>query len=128
MESAAPEQRAGELDETLVVLRLLVVADEDRAALGQPGECALDDPAPGGLGLLPPAVELLLADAADVGDVPGGRASGLPGRVVVGLVQAQVLGDLGGVGALDHGRVEGRLQQLGVVDVGALDLDSERAA
>jgi len=39
-----------------------------------------------------------------------------------------VLSDLVGVGALDHSRGERRGEQLGVVDVGACDLDPERAA
>jgi hypothetical protein len=87
VEPAASEECAGELDQAFVVVGVLVVADEDRAARGEPGEGALDDPAAGGVGLLAPAVELLLADPADVGDVAGGGACGLPGRVVVGLVQ-----------------------------------------
>ena len=37
VQSAVPQQGAGELREALVVLGLLVVADQDRAALLQPG-------------------------------------------------------------------------------------------
>jgi hypothetical protein len=69
VQAPVPEERAGELDEGEVVGGVLVVADEDRAALREPGECALDDPAAGGVALLPRLVELLLADAADVGKV-----------------------------------------------------------
>jgi hypothetical protein len=39
-----------------------------------------------------------------------------------------VLGDAGGVGALEHEHLQRRGKQLRVVDVGAFDLDPERAA
>src|SRR5487761_1253355 len=77
--------------------------------------------------VLRPAVSRF-ADAADVRDVAGRRAGGLAGRVVVGLVQAEVLRELAGVGSLDHRRFQRGGEQPGVVDVGALDLDPERAA
>lgn len=38
LEAPVPEERAGELEESAVVLRLLVVADEDRPTLGEPGD------------------------------------------------------------------------------------------
>jgi len=93
MESTAPQQCTGELDEAFVVGRLLVIPDEDRAALRQPREGALDHPASRRVTLLTSRVELLLANTADVWDESGGLAGGLAGRVVVGLVQAQVLGE-----------------------------------
>ncbi len=58
----------GERDEAEGVAWLLVVADEDRPALLQPGERALDHPAVGGVALAAVLVELLLADPADVRD------------------------------------------------------------
>ena len=85
MESAAPEERAGELDQAFVVVGVFVVADEDRAAFGEPGEGAFDDPASGVPGLLAPAIEFLFADVSDVADLV---ADGLPGRVVVAFVEA----------------------------------------
>src|SRR5437899_837435 len=78
--------------------------------------------------LLAPGVALLLADATNVRDVPGGGSGGLAGRVVIPLVEAQVLGHLLGVGALAHDRVDRSGQELGVVDVGTVDRDRERAA
>ena len=117
MAAAVPEQGAGELDEAAVVGWLLVVADEECAALLKPGEGALDYPAAGGMSLLAPAVELLLADPADVRDVSGVRAGRLAGGVVIPLVQTEVLRDGIGVGARDHDRFDRLREELGVVDV-----------
>ena len=52
---------------SLLTHGFLVVADQDRAALLEPGERPLDHPAAGGVALFPSRVELLLADAADGG-------------------------------------------------------------
>src|SRR3990172_4777454 len=98
MEAPVPEQGAGELDEPEVVGWFLVVADEDGAALREPGEGALDDPAAGGAAVPAPLVELLLADAADVRCVAGLLGCTLAARVVVALVQAELLGVGGRVG------------------------------
>jgi hypothetical protein len=54
------------------------------------------------VGLLAGLVELLLTDAANVGEVAGLLADAGACFVVVGLVQAEVLDDLLGIGALDH--------------------------
>src|SRR5262249_20943375 len=51
-----------------------------------------------------------------------------PGRIVVGLVEAELLRALAGVGPLDHDRLDRGGEQLRVVDVGAFDLEPERAA
>lgn len=88
------------MDEALVVVGLLVVADQDRAALLQPGDGALDDPTAGGMGLVAIGVELLFTDPPDVGHVPGVGADGVAGLVIVGLVEAEVPDQLFGVGAL----------------------------
>src|SRR5664280_1429015 len=78
--------------------------------------------------LLAPGVELLLTDAPDVWCVPCGCAGSLAGRVVIALIQAEILDHPLGVGALDHDRVDGSGQELGVVDVGAVDRYPQRAA
>src|SRR5664280_2590612 len=78
--------------------------------------------------LLAPGVELLLTDAPDVWCVPCGCAGSLAGRVVIVLIQAEILDHPLGVGALDHDRVDGSGQELGVVDVGAVDRYPQRAA
>src|ERR671925_137323 len=51
LEAPEPEEGAGELKESEVVARMLVVADEDRAALGQPGKRPLHHPTSGRLAL-----------------------------------------------------------------------------
>ena len=63
-----------------------------------------------GLRFSPRLVELLLADPADVGRVAAGLADALAGRVVVGLVEAEMLGDRLGVGPLDHDGLDRALQ------------------
>ncbi len=73
-------------------------------------------------------IELLLADTADVSDVPVLSAGLLAGASVVGLVQAQVLDDPPGVGTLDHGRVKRRRKQLAVVAIGTVEFDAKRTA
>lgn len=84
MRTAKPEERAGELQQPQEVRAVLVIADEQRAALGQPHQRPLDDPTA--------CREPLLA-----------------GRVIVGFVQAQVLRLLRrGLGALDHNGVQRR--------------------
>lgn len=116
------------MDEAEVVLGFLVVADEERTTLLQPGDRALDDPAPSRMLLEARLVEPLLADPADVGEVARPVAGGFAGRVVVGLVEAEVLGEPTGIGALDDDCLDRLREQLGVVDVGALDRSPERAA
>jgi len=63
-----------------------------------------------------------------VRDVAGGRDGRVSGRVVVALVQAEVLLELRGVGPLDDDRLDRAGEQLGVVDVGAFQLEPERTA
>jgi hypothetical protein len=78
--------------------------------------------------LLSGPVELLLADAADVRDVAGSCGRAAASRVVVGLVEAEVLRVVGRVRALNDDRLDRRGEQLRVVDVRALDLEPERPA
>jgi len=87
MEAPVPKKGAGELDEPEVVEGLLVVADEDRSAFGEPGERALDHPATGGVALLPALVKLLLPDPADVRDVARLLGGAAAAGVVVALVE-----------------------------------------
>jgi hypothetical protein len=70
---------AGELDGAEGVAWLLVVADEDRPALLQPGERALDKRVAGGVAQACGLVELLLADPADVRDGGDGLDRGVAG-------------------------------------------------
>jgi hypothetical protein len=116
------------LDEPAVVVGFLVVADQDRPAFLEPGECALDDPAAGGVRLLAGPVELLFADPSDVRDLAGGLGCRVAGRVVVGLVETEVLRALLRVWSLDDDRVDRPGEQLRVVHVCAVDLNAERPA
>jgi hypothetical protein len=78
MSPSIPQQGAGELNESEMIEPILVVADEEGAALWQPSQRAFDHPAArfrflvlAGLGLL--------TDAADVRHVPVLLDSGFAG-------------------------------------------------
>ena len=73
-------------------------------------------------------VQFLLADPADVRDVAGGLGRLSAARVVVALVEAEVLRELAGVRALDDDRLDRGGEQLRVVDIGTRELEPERAA
>ena len=72
---------------------------------------------------------LLFADWSDVRDVSM-LANGLvTGRVVIALVQAQVLRrTLGGRGAINHDGSQGGSQELRIVDIGSAYHHSQRPA
>ena len=70
METTEPEQGAGELEQTEEVGGVLVVAHEQRPALGEPRQRTLDHPAARGEARLAgEQIELLLPDAAQVREV-----------------------------------------------------------
>src|SRR5260221_2776907 len=67
MQATEPEQGAGELEQRQEIGRALVVANEQRPALGEPRQRALDHPASRREPLLPGGqIELLLPEAAQV--------------------------------------------------------------
>lgn len=78
------------------------------------------------MALLTGLIELLLADPTDVRDVPAPLGRRPPGRVVVALVEAEVLRVLVRVWSLDNDRPDCGGEELGVMDVRALDLEPER--
>lgn len=90
MNTAIPQQGAGELNESEMIEPVLVVADEERAALRQPGQRAFHDPTSRFVFLVS-ASGGLFADAANVRNVLMLGDGGVAGRIVVALVQAQVL-------------------------------------
>src|SRR5829696_2335351 len=101
VKAAIPEQPARQLDQPEVVAILLVVTDQDAAALRQPGERPLHHPPTRLVALRSVTPPGLLADPPDVRRIARvGRRRPTVG-VVVALVQAQVLLPLGRVGALD---------------------------
>jgi len=69
-------------------------------------------------------IELLLTDAPNMGCVPVIGNSLFSSRIVVTLVQAQVLRFfLGWLGTLNHHGIECRTQQTRIVDVGSTHHD-----
>lgn len=120
-EAAEPKESAGELEEAEEVLGLLLVAHQQSTTPAQPTQGPFDHPATGwhtALGRRAP----LLPDPPDVWDIPS-RCQGLPSRrVVVPLVQAEVLGGLlAQRRPLHYDGIQRGSQQLGVVHVGASD-------
>ena len=103
MLTPVPQQDAGHLDQPQVVRCPLLVAHQDRPALRKPAQRALHYLPPRRVALLAGFVELLLADASDVGNVVSSFHE-LPRRpVVLAFVQTQVLGRLfGRLGTLKH--------------------------
>ena len=107
---------------------MLVVADQQRPALRQPGQCPLHDPAAGLAAARAPLRAGALTGRAGVPDVPM-LLDHLTGRGVVEPgVQAEMLLDLLGVGALHHDRLDRLIEQLEVRDVGPGRDNPERAA
>src|SRR3954451_11207140 len=91
MLTTVPEQDAGHLYKPQVVGSLLLVAHQDGSTLPEPAQRSLHYPPSRWIPLLACLIELLLADASDVGHVASPLRE-LPARlVVVALLQAQVL-------------------------------------
>ena len=113
------------MEESKVVDAPLVVAHEDRSALGQPTDRALHHPA---ARLAAATVAFLLADAPDVRHIALPFSRGTSSLGVIRLVQTQILLDLIRIRALCDDGVDGRLEQLRVVDIRACDDYAEWAA
>ena len=120
MEPAIPDQATGKFQESEVVLCLLVVAYQDRPALAQPRQRALHYPPARWIPLLLVLIQLLLTDSSDMRPVLVISNSLPPSRIVVPLVQAQILRRFRRrPGTLDHYRLERRRQQFRVMGVGS---------
>src|SRR5918997_223999 len=118
MLTSVPEQDASYLDQPQIVGSLLLIAHQDRPALREPTQCSLHDPPPRRVPLLARLVELLLADASDVGHVASSFHELLTRPVVIALVQAKMRGRLlGRLRPLDRHSVEGRSEELVVAHV-----------
>src|SRR5215210_8155924 len=130
MLTTVPQQSASQLDESHIVGRFLVVADQYRPALRQPAQCPLYHPSPCRITLLDLQVLVLLTDAPYVGRVAASLHRLLEGHpLVVALVQAQMLrSSLRWFGAIDYDSVEGGFEQLEVRDVSPGHNHRERAA
>src|SRR5580693_8426509 len=100
---------------------MLVVADQQCSAFRQPGEGSLHYP-PAGLSTSGPALHAtILTDRTDMGHVAISFCYVMPGRIVVPLVEAQVLLKLLGVRAFDHDCLDRCLQQFLIHDIGSGD-------
>src|SRR5260221_9902535 len=92
MQATEPEQGAGELEQRQEIGRALVVANEQRTALGEPRQRALDHPASRREPLLPGGqIELLLPDAAQMRDVVVACYRRRTRGIVVAEIQTQML-------------------------------------
>ena len=118
------DESAGEVQETEVVSANSFPAHKQAAEAVVPGVGALHDP-PARLALNA-AQQRLLPAASDVRDDPAGSHGRLGVRVVVALVQAEVLGAAWAARRASDHRVEGLADEPLVVDVGAGDLGGQR--
>lgn len=117
------------MNQAEVVECVLVVANENRAALGKPTQGALDDPTARLVFVLATRDGLFLANLTNVRRVPVFRRGLSPRRVVVSLIETKVLGFLLCRFRTFHDDgFDGGLQQLGVVDVRTVDYRAERTA
>ena len=113
--ASIPDQCAGQLQESEVVFRLLVVANKNAAALAQPGERSFHDPA-ARLASTASTAARLLADGADVRRVVVLGCGFATGGIIVALVQKQML--FLSLGTLDDHRGQQVFQARRVVPVG----------
>ena len=87
--TAVPDKGTCQLEQTQVIGCLLVVAHQDRPALGQPAQGAFHHPPPGRAGLLARLVQFLFANSSDMRLVSGFGDGPVAGGIVIPLVQAQ---------------------------------------
>src|SRR5271166_4965239 len=100
---------------------MLVVADQQCSAFRQPGQGSLHYP-PAGLSSAGPALRAtILTDWSDVRHVAMSFGYVMSCRVIVSLVEAQVLLELLGVGAFYHDCLDRRLEQFLINYVGSGD-------
>ena len=102
---------------------MLVVANQQRSALRQPGQGSLYDPATGfapAWPALPPAV---FTDRPDVGYIAMPLGYLVSGGIIVSFVETEVLLKLLRVWAFDNDRLNRRLEQFLIDDIGSGDYD-----
>ena len=124
-----PQECARKLQQSDVVRRLFVVAYQNSTALGEPCYSPFHNPPARRIPLAPRTVQLLLADASDVWPIAVSGDGSTTRRIVIPLVQAQVLWViLGELRTFDHNRLQGLIQQRGVVGVGSGNHNAQWAA
>ena len=124
-----PQECARKLQQSDVVRRLFVVAYQNSTALREPCYSPFHNPPARRIPLAPRTVQLLLADASDVWPIAVSGDGSTTRRIVIPLVQAQVLWViLGELRTFDHNRLQGLIQQRGVVGVGSGNHNAQWAA
>jgi hypothetical protein len=102
------------LSQAQVVTGFLPVAHQQPTTPGEPGQRAFHDPPAGRIALLPVGLEPFLSDAPDMRRLVVGDDGLMARRLVVALVQTEVLGCLcRGLGLPQHNGLEGGGQALG---------------
>ena len=114
--TAVPDEGTSQLKQAQVIGGLLVIAHQDRPALGQPAQGAFYHPPAGREGFLTPVVQFLLPNSPDMRTVPEGGNGPMTGGIVIPFVQAQVLHAFR---ARDYNVLQGRSQEFRIMDVGS---------
>jgi hypothetical protein len=108
---------------------MLVVPNSQRATLREPCPCSFNDPPPRRVPLLPARIEFFLADPANMRRGAVIQSCLMAGRIIVALIQAEMLRPLSSwLRPLDNNRIERLRQQLGVVNVGSSNGNPEGAS
>lgn len=129
MDSAEPQQGTRELDQSEVVESVFVVTHKNRAALRQPAESALHNPAPRLVLSRTVTHGLFFADSTNVRRVLVARGCFTPRRIVIAFVETQILWSFRrGLRTIHDDGLDRRSQQLRVVHVGAVDRRAQRTA
>ena len=114
--TAVPDEGTSQLKQAQVIGGLLVIAHQDRPALGQPAQGAFYHPPAGREGFLTPVVQFLLPNSPDMRTVPEGGNGPMTGGIVIPFLQAQVLHAFR---ARDYNVLQGRSQEFRIMDVGS---------
>ena len=108
---------------------MLVVPNQNRAALAQPPQRSFNNPAAGRMSPAAAAVQLLLADPTNMRRVSTTHRRRMTGGVVIPLVQTQVLLlARRRPGFRYHDGLQCALQQFRVMNIGPGDHDAQRTA
>jgi hypothetical protein len=106
------------LKQSEVVAGILVVSDEEGPAFREPCERPLDNPTPSGVPFLSLVIKLFLSDLPEVYHISRFLGRPAPGRIIIALIETQVLGaGFCQLRAVHHDGFQGRLQEFAVVDV-----------
>lgn len=96
MKSSKPQEGAGKLKASKEILPIFIISDKNGSAPGKPSQCPLNHPATGWVFLVAVFIELLFANAPDMGNVACRFCCGMACGVVITFVEAQMLGSFRG--------------------------------